>query len=141
MTKQPRVLCEQRLTMYPVRAAAVRFLGIQRGALGNLWWLSNNPEIANFQTGAPEGGLSLQPLSRWVSARLAVRVHKADELLVAWPAAGYQYIVTVVFLLVFSANIFVRCVASIAGIRVCWQNQNSVLPPFVLNCASDATQA
>jgi len=49
---------------------------------------------------------------------------------VAWPAAGYQYIVTVVFLLVFSANIFVRCMASIAGIRVCWQNQSSALLPL-----------
>ena len=34
-----------------LQAAAVRFLGISREALGNLWWLSNNPEIANFNTG------------------------------------------------------------------------------------------
>jgi hypothetical protein len=31
--------------------------------------------------------------------------------------------------------------ASIAGIRVCWQNQNSALLPFCSNCAFDATEA
>ncbi|KAK9827295.1 hypothetical protein WJX81_001582 [Elliptochloris bilobata] len=31
--------------------AAMRFLGVSREALGNLWWLSNNREIANFKTG------------------------------------------------------------------------------------------
>ena len=34
-----------------LQAAAVRFLGISREALGNLWWLSSNSDIANFKTG------------------------------------------------------------------------------------------
>jgi len=68
------------VSTYPVRAAAVRFLGISRGALGNLWWLSNNPEIANYQTGAPEGGLSL---SVGVSQHSRQHERKVDELL--WP--------------------------------------------------------
>jgi len=69
------------VSMYPVRAAAVRFLGISRGALGNLWWLSNNPEIANFQTGAPEGGPSLSVVG--VSQHSRQHERKVDELL--WP--------------------------------------------------------
>ena len=34
-------------------AAAITFLGgpIKREALGNLWWLSNNPEVATFASG------------------------------------------------------------------------------------------
>ena len=34
-----------------LQAAAVQFLGISRETLGNLWWLSSNPDVANFKTG------------------------------------------------------------------------------------------
>jgi hypothetical protein len=34
-------------------AAAIKLLGsITRDNIGNMWFLSNNPDIANFQTGA-----------------------------------------------------------------------------------------
>lgn len=35
--------------MHP--AAAMSFLGIDAGNIGHLWYLSNNPAIANFETG------------------------------------------------------------------------------------------
>lgn len=41
------------LTESLCHSAAVRFLGgsITHQSLGNLWFLSNNPSIANFETG------------------------------------------------------------------------------------------
>lgn len=53
-------------------AAAVRFLGgsITHESVGNLWFLSNNPEIANFQTGEnPVLLASIWHSERWQPSR------------------------------------------------------------------------
>ena len=46
-------------------AAIALFGGMNRGNLGNMWFLSNNPDIANFQTGetlAPSPCVSTPPI-------------------------------------------------------------------------------
>ena len=49
--------------MHP--AAAMSFLGIDAGKIGHLWYLSNNPAIANFETGGAVPPMDDLSTSTW----------------------------------------------------------------------------